>query len=120
MNRRNFLKTIGKICAVLPFVGSSSAVAKTGASEGQPKAPMCATEVAERYGASPIAGTLPEIEKLNNFKKYYVHYDFETKVQTVIEDEEIVSTRKFKEDPFVMFNPDPKISYVIFKKYRMI
>ncbi len=35
MNRRNFLKSIGKICAVLPFVGSSSAVAKTGASEGQ-------------------------------------------------------------------------------------
>ncbi len=33
MNRRNFLKSIGKICAVLPFVGSSSAVAKTGASE---------------------------------------------------------------------------------------
>ena len=33
MNRRNFLKSIGKICAVLPFVGSSSAVAKTGAPE---------------------------------------------------------------------------------------
>ena len=37
MNRRNFLKSIGKICAVLPFVGSSSAVAKAGASEGQRK-----------------------------------------------------------------------------------
>ena len=49
MNRRNFLKSIGKICAVLPFVGSSSAVAKTGASKGKPKAPMCATEVMERY-----------------------------------------------------------------------
>ena len=38
MNRRNFLKSIGKICAVLPFVGSSSAVAQSGASEGAPKA----------------------------------------------------------------------------------
>ncbi|KKL09232.1 hypothetical protein LCGC14_2567900, partial [marine sediment metagenome] len=37
MNRRSFLKSIGKICAVLPFVGSSSAVAKTGVTVGQPK-----------------------------------------------------------------------------------
>ncbi len=37
MNRRNFLKSIGKICAVLPFVGSSSAVGGSGASEGQPE-----------------------------------------------------------------------------------
>ena len=37
MNRRNFLKSIGKICAVLPFVGSSSAVGQSGASDGQPK-----------------------------------------------------------------------------------
>ncbi len=35
MNRRNFLKSIGRICAVLPFVGSSSAVAKTGASKSK-------------------------------------------------------------------------------------
>ena len=27
-NRRNFLKSIGKICAVLPFMGNSPAVAK--------------------------------------------------------------------------------------------
>ena len=65
MNRRNFLKSIGKICAVLPFVGSSSAVAKTGAPKGQPKAPMCATEVAERYGVSPTADTLPEIKEFD-------------------------------------------------------
>lgn len=38
MNRRNFLKR----CSILPFVGSLAAVAKS-------KAPMCATEVAERY-----------------------------------------------------------------------
>ncbi len=37
MNRRNFLKSIDKICAVLPFVGSSSAVGDSGASEGQPE-----------------------------------------------------------------------------------
>ena len=48
MNRRNFLKSIGKICAVLPFVDSSSAVGDSGASEGKSKAPMCATEVMER------------------------------------------------------------------------
>ena len=34
MNRRNFLKSIG-ICAVLPFVGSSSAVSDSAASERQ-------------------------------------------------------------------------------------
>lgn len=38
MNRRNFLKTIGKICAVLPFVGSSSTVSDSGTSEGQRRA----------------------------------------------------------------------------------
>lgn len=32
MDRRNFLKTIGKICAVLPFVGSTG---DSGVSEGQ-------------------------------------------------------------------------------------
>ena len=70
MNRRNFLKSIGKICAVLPFVGSSSAVGDSGVSEGQPKAPMCATEVAERYGTSPTAGTLPEVKKFNKGLTY--------------------------------------------------
>lgn len=52
-NRRNFLKSIGKICAVLPFVGSSPAVAQSGTFKGQRKAPMCATEVAERFHKRP-------------------------------------------------------------------
>jgi len=45
MNRRSFLKR----CGLLPFIGSLAAVSDSGPSEGKPKAPMCASEVAERY-----------------------------------------------------------------------
>lgn len=37
MNRRHFMSKIGKICAVIPFVGSSSATGQSGASEGKPE-----------------------------------------------------------------------------------
>ncbi len=151
MNRRNFLKSIGKICAVLPFVGSSSAVAKAGASEGQRRPAPTNAELLDvlaeglrkkydrqaqaecerlykieclRIEAAEKADNPPVVINPNggggNYKKYYVRYDFETKVQTVIEDGEIVSTRKFKEEPFVMFNHDPTISYAIFEKYKQV
>ena len=54
-----------------------------------------------------------------DYKRYYVHYDFETKVQTVMEDGEITETRKFKEDPFVLLNPNPTVSCVIFERYKL-
>lgn len=53
-------------------------------------------------------------------KVYHVHYDLETKVQTTIEDGEVTETRKFKEDPFVLLNPDPTVSCVVFEKYKMV
>ena len=52
MNRRNFLKSIGRICAVLPFVGSSSAVAKTGASKEKLRT-WQATEIDGIMGSKP-------------------------------------------------------------------
>lgn len=37
MNRRSFLGSIGKICTVIPFLGSSSATDDSGVSEGKLK-----------------------------------------------------------------------------------
>ena len=126
MNRRNFLKR----CSILPFVGSLFAVGDSGASEsksgcswkgklkcGGQNGPLCPRCI---YGVKRSGTKLATKKDFQNYKRYYVHYDFETKVQTVIEDEEIVSAQKFKEDPYVMFNPDPTISYVIFEKYKQV
>ncbi len=103
MNRRNFLKSIGKICAVLPFVGSSSAVAKVGASEGQ-RRPV------------PTNAELLDVLAEGLRKKYNRQAQDECERLYKIECMRIEATLKAVNPPYILY-PSGKIKQIAISKF---
>jgi len=126
MNRRSFFKAVTGFVAGM--VASTKKSKDLCGGQNGTLCPRC------KYNGESSTGTVLNsknllllnrmerlrIESAEGYKRYYVHYDFGTKVQTLIEDGKITETRKFKEDPFVLFNPDPKVNCVIFERYKLV
>ncbi len=62
------------------------------------------------------------VEQRREWKNYYAHYDFKTKIQTVIENGVVIRSCRFEEYPYLFFGETQKkidsgeVKYVIQKK----
>lgn len=63
VNRRSFLGKIGKICGLIPFVGTLAATGESGSSEGQPEKPSTGVDPNSDWAKQKVL-TLAELKKI--------------------------------------------------------